>query len=362
MNSFKGLEAAVGEKGGFLKETTRLDWQNFDLSHGLRAAVLVVAPLVIGLAFGQPQWLFATLGALLITNTEGPNSARLPLPALLLACFTEPIAFAAGTLVGLNEFLAVPLAGIGIAVCLMASSDPEYVLVGRFTAIFFAVGVGLPGGSEPGAFQRLWLSMLGGLLAFAGTWLHRTLTKSPPQPSHLPKLPKLHDLRPTNAWFRDAVVIAVASSLGLSLGLALGLPRDFWIVVTIISAGRTKLGPTLSSASMIVVGTIAGAMMAAAITLSISNVYVLEAFLLVFGTTMFATRGVNLGLTQISFTPYIIILLNLLYPGEWWLALLRILDVTLGGALVIAAVYVLSIRSKAFAKAAALGSNGAPGH
>ena len=125
----------------------------------------------------------------------------------------------------------------------------------------------------------------------------------------------------------------------------LGLPRDFWIVVTIITAARTKFGPTLSSASMIVGGTIAGALMAAAITLSISDVYVLEACLLVFGTAMFATRGVNLGLTQVLITPFIIILLNLLYPGEWWLALFRVLDVTLGGAIVIAVVYLLSIRS-----------------
>jgi hypothetical protein len=362
LNSFKGQEAAVAEKGGFVKETTRLDWQNFDLAHGLRAAVLVVSPLVLGFAVGQPQWVLATLGALLITNTEGPNSARLPLPALLLACVTEPIAFAAGTLVGLNEFLAVPLVGIGVSVCLMASSDQEYVLVGRLTAIFFAVGVGLPGGSVPGAFQRLWLSMLGGLLAFAGAWLHRSLTKSSPQPSHIPKRPKLHDFTFANAWFRDAVVIAVASSLGLLLGLALGLPRDFWIVVTIISAGRTKFGPTLSSASMIVVGTIAGALVAAARTLSISDVYVLEAFLLVFGTAMFATRGVNLGLTQVLLTPFIIILLNLLYPGEWWLALFRVLDVTVGGAIVIATVYLLSIRStrRGLRERGGAAGNGAP--
>jgi hypothetical protein len=335
----------VAEKGGFLKETTRLDRQNFDLAHGLRAAVLVVAPVVFGFAVGQPQWLLATLGGLMITNTEGPNSARLPLPALLLACVTEPIAFAAGTLVGLNQYLAIPLVGIGISVCLMASSDPEYVQVGRITAIFFAVGVGLPGGSVPGAFQRLWLSMIGALLALAGAWLHRSLTKSSPQPSHIPKLPKLHDFSLSNAWFRDAVVVAVACSFGHLLGLALALPRGFWIVVTIISAARTKLGPTLSSASMMVAGTIAGALMAAAITLSISDVYVLEAFLLVFAIAMFATRGVNLGLTQVLITPFIIILLNLLYPGEWWLALYRVLDVALGGAIVIATVYLLSIRS-----------------
>jgi uncharacterized membrane protein YccC len=187
--------------------------------------------------------------------------------------------------------------------------------------------------------------------------------KVPPQPSHIPKLPKLHDFTLANAWFRDAVVVAVASSFGHFLGLVLGLPRGFWIVVTIISAARTKFGPTLRSASMMVVGTIAGALMAAAITLSISDVYALEAFLLVFGTAMFATRGVNLGLTQVLLTPFIIILLNLLYPGEWWLALFRVLDVALGGAIVIATVYLLSIRGtiQGLRKRGGAAGNGAPG-
>lgn len=322
-----------------------MDWQNLGLAHGFRAAVIVVSPLVLGFAVGQPQWLFATLGALFVTNTEGANSARLPLPALLLSCFTESIAFGLGTLAGLNQYLAVPLVGVGVAICLMASSDPEYVLVGKFTAIFFAVGVGLPGGSVSIAPERLWLSMLGGLLAFVGAWLHRSLTKSPSQPSHLPMVPKLHDFVLTNTWLRDALVIAIASSLGLLLGLALGLPRDFWIVVTIILAGRTKFGPTLSLATGIVLGTIAGAAMAAAVTLTISNVSVLEAFLLLFGTAMFATRGINLGFSQVWFTPFVIVLLNLLYPGEWWLALYRVLDISLGGVVVIATVYLLSLRS-----------------
>ena len=95
---------------------------------------------------------------------------------------------------------------------------------------------------------------------------------------------------------------------------------------------------------MMVVGTIAGATIAAAITLEISNVYVLEVLLLVFGISMFATRGVNLGLVQVSFTPFVIILLNLLYPREWYLAEIRILDVAIGGAIAIATVYVLCIR------------------
>ena len=136
----------------------------------------MVAPLVLGFADGHPEYLFATLGAMFVTNTEGPNSARLPIPLLLLACFTEAFAFGLGTLVGLAGPWSIPLLGLGVFLALVMGGDRALAPVAMFTAIFFAVGVGLPGGSERGAVERFWLSLSGGLLAWLGAWLHRALT------------------------------------------------------------------------------------------------------------------------------------------------------------------------------------------
>jgi len=137
------------------------------------------------------------------------------------------------------------------------------------------------------------------------------------------------------------MAVGAASALGLTIGLALGLPRDFWIVVTIIIALRPRLGLTVNFTEMMVIGTIAGAVVAGAITVEIANVYLLEGLLLGFATAMFATRGVNLGLSQVFLTPFVIILLNLLYPGQWQLAEIRILDVTIGGAIAILTGYLV---------------------
>lgn len=60
-------------------------------------------------------------------------------------------------------------------------------------------------------------------------------------------------------------------------------------------------------------------------------------------TLMFATRGVNLGLVQVSLTSAIIILINIFYPGQWQLAETRIPDVVIGGAIAIETVYLLGI-------------------
>ena len=144
-------------------EILRLERLNFSLPAGLRAAAFVVAPLVLGFETGHPELLLATLGAMFLTNTEGPNSVRTPFGVLLLACFTEAAAFAVGTLAGLTGILAIPLVGLGVLFVLAASGSQTWALAARFTAIFFAVGVGLPGGTIGMAGERLWLALLGGL-------------------------------------------------------------------------------------------------------------------------------------------------------------------------------------------------------
>jgi Fusaric acid resistance protein-like len=343
--------------GKSLDGVAHVERSNFNLSAGLRAAAFVVAPLVFGFLTGRPELVFATLGAMFVTNTEGPNAAALPLDVLLLACLTEASAFAVGTLAGLTSLLVIPLVGLGVFIVLAAGGNQTSAQVARFTAIFFAVGVGLPGGSTGAAGERLWLALLGGLWALLGMWLHRSLTSkktssgssNPLEPlsaqlKRYASAPRLNTVWLQTETFRHSIAVGAASALGLTIGLALGLPRDFWIVITIIIALRPKIGPTLSFTAMMVSGTIVGAVIAAALTVEISNVYLLEALLFAFATAMFATKGINLCLFQVFFTPFIIILLNLLYPGEWQLAEIRILDVAIGGAIAILTVYLVRVR------------------
>jgi hypothetical protein len=335
-----------------LHEVTRVDKSSLSFSTGLRAAVVTIAPLALGLATDHSELIYATLGAFFVTNTEGPPNIAPPLRVVFLACFTEAAAFGLGTLVGTTGLLSIPLMGLGVFAALLASGNPRLTLVGTLTAISFAVGVGLPGGSVPVAGDRLWLSLAGGLWALFGAWVHHSIARDrSTQAVGGPLNPAGAHLRhyftpapPGSEEFRYAVVVGLASAAGLAAGLALGLPRDFWIVVTIVSALRPRLGPTVATSVMIVVGTVAGAALAGAITLGIADVTVLEVLMFAFAVSLFSTRGVNLGLVQASLTPFIIILLNLLYPGQWQLAEVRILDVVIGGTLAIATVYLVARR------------------
>ena len=90
---------------------------------------------------------------------------------------------------------------------------------------------------------------------------------------------------------------------------------------------------------MMVIGTIAGSLIASVITLETSNHYLLIALLFSFVAMLFALIGVNVILIQIFLVPFIIILLSIYYPGQWYISLFRILDVAIGGAIAVAMVY-----------------------
>lgn len=95
-----------------------------------------------------------------------------------------------------------------------------------------------------------------------------------------------------------------------------------------------------------VLGTLLGSAIGAIVVLEITSLYTLLALLFILSFLMFATRGVNLGIVQIFFGAFIIILLNIIFPAGLEYAEARIVDVALGGILSVATVYVLGWRKE----------------
>ena len=345
--------------GSSLQEIRRIDRSAFNMSEGLRAGAFVSAPLLLGIATGQMEFVYTALGALFLTNSQGPRTGPTPVRLLFVACFIEALAFGIGTLAGTTGWLAIPLTGIGVFLGLMLGIYRGWGSVAMLTAINFAVGVGLLGGSVTAAGDRLVFSLLGGLWAFAGIELRQFFVSRRVTPRSVVDAPLGSptgsgsiEFQPRKSWmqsdaFKHAAIVGAAAMIGHSVGLVLGLPRDFWIVVTIIIALRPTIGETFTSTSLIVLGTAIGAIIAASVTLTITNDYLLWTLLLAFSIGLFATRNMNVGLTQVFLTPLIIILLNILYPGQWQLAEARILDVAIGGAISLLTVYLLWVRRAA---------------
>ena len=243
--------------------------------------------------------------------------------------------------------------GVGISLAMLLGAKPGWAQVGTFTAIFFAVGVGLPGGSISDAGERLVLSLLGGLWGFLGIYLRSYFASrrkslggvgSSTKETLAETISKATPLANQSDAIKQAATVGAASAVGLTVGLLLGLPRDFWIVVTIILALRPSIPATINFSSMIVVGTLVGALIAASVTFEVINDYFLWIFLLVFAVAFYSTRGMNLGLSQVFMTPFIIVLLNILFRGEWQLAEVQILDVAIGGAIAVLTALILENR------------------
>ena len=331
----------------FLKDIRSLDKSAFSITTGFRAAAFAIAPIIAGFALHQPALLFATLGAIFLTNTE-KAFYTIPSRILLVACFTEAASFGLGTLVATTSHLLSPiLLGITIFAILIAWASTKWAAVGTFTAIIFAVGAGLPGYSIQSAGMRTLFSLIGMLWALLGIEIQRfAVSHRIQQQSQLESTASEQKLpTPRLATLRSALMIGIASAIGYTIGLVLGLPRDFWAVVTIIVAIRPSPSLTISLTSMMVFGTIIGALIAAVTTVENSNPYLRLVLLFSFAVMLYATMRVNVILTQIFLVPFIIILLNIYYPGEWYLSFIRILDVAIGGAIAVTMVYLWSALS-----------------
>ena len=145
----------------FLKDMRSIDKSAFSLTVGLRAPTFVIAPLIVGFAIRQPDLLLASLGANVLTNTERVLPT-IPSRILLVACYTEATSFGLGTLVATTSHLLSPvLLGISIFAALIAWTNTKWAAVGMFTAIIFAIGVGLPSYSIQSAALRTLFSLIG---------------------------------------------------------------------------------------------------------------------------------------------------------------------------------------------------------
>lgn len=328
----------------FVDNIARLDRSSFDLVTGLRAGIFVVFPFLLAPAIGYVGAAYAALNGMWLTNTEGPKSKE-ALWVLLVACLTESAATGLGTLAGSAGWLTPLLVGLGVFFPMLLHGHPKWTRVGTFTAVAFAVGVGLPGGLGDAAVRTsfsllgtLWVLLGIGFQRYLGGSLSRGERGGSPAAGQAQVASKLHP-----DALRNALAIGAASAVGIAVGLALHLPRDFWVVVTIIMTVQPSFNSTFIFTSSMVLGTIAGAVVGAIAVTFAPGIYPQLFFLTIFAVLMFATRGVNVALVQVFLAPFVIVLLDLIYGHQANFPEARIVDVAIGGAISILTVYVLGL-------------------
>jgi Fusaric acid resistance protein-like len=323
----------------FVENVTKLDRSSFDPVTGLRAGLFAAFPLLLGPEIGYVGAAFAALNGMWLTNTEGPSS-KATLWVLLVACFAESAATGLGTLAGSAGAVTPALVGVGVFLPMLLHGNPKWTRVGMFTAVTFAVGVGLPGDLEA-AVARTVFSLMGCLWVLFGTGAQRYLQGRMSPGSREEVHGEESELHPDA--LRNALTVGAASAVGIWVGLALNLPRDFWVVVTIILTVQPSFNSTLTFTSGMVLGTIVGALLGSASVVFAPGLYPQLFLLAVFAVLMFATRGVNLVLVQVFLAPFVIILLDLIYGKQANFPEARVVDVAIGGLISVATVYILGL-------------------
>ncbi len=184
---------------------------------------------------------------------------------------------------------------------MLLGAKPGWAQVGTFTAIFFAVGVGLPGGSTADAGERLVLSLLGGLWGFLGIGLRSYFAsrrKSGVASSTKGTLVQTISKAASSANQSDAIkqAVTVRSSFCRRTGgwSVAGSSKRFLdschYCTGIATEHPCNNQPLINDCS----GHAGGGLDRCIIAFEVLNDYLLWVFLLVFWVTFYATRGMNL--------------------------------------------------------------------
>jgi hypothetical protein len=343
------LNEIVEPKRQFARELVHLDPARFDLRRGVLGASLVVIPLIVGFALGLAEAsVLVTIGALNLLLVQLPSPGVTRWRVLMVAIVANAGAFGAGTLVGLAPVtVEIPLVAVAIFLALLGTRTTEWEGASFIAAVMFCFAVGIPPTTLAGVGLRPAAVLLGGIWTLGALSVVQLLW--PRYSTGLEPLTSAARVAPTSSLRRIVVhssVVAVTVVVGLIIGLALGLPRDYWIMLTVLVALRLDLASTVSYATARILGTLLGAGLAFVITTWTADPWILFPILALTTTLCLATRGVNYAVYSIWITLTVILILNLVYSGGPALAIARIIDTAIGGTLALVAAISLSTATR----------------
>jgi len=324
------------------RRLTQVERGNIDWNASIRSAVLIAIPVGIALTTGMvAQGVFAAIGCfnVVLLQFEGSQLDRLRRSGWGLGL--NAVAIALGTAVGTLGIVAIPFVAVGLIVGHLVTRIPRSGALMLTVSALFVIGVGLPGSSLVASGERGLLVLLGGGLGVGGLFLHlvvfRWLGKGdfqirPMDGRRSPVLSPIGLPGLVQDW-GHAVAVGVTAAFGLALSTWAGLARDYWVMLTVVVVLRPKIEDTLTIGVARVIGTFVGAVLAVLVTVGLPQSPVQGVLIVVFVLGSFIFIGVNYTLYAVFLTAFVIILLNLGFPGGLVLAETRVLDTAVGGLL-----------------------------
>ncbi len=144
-----------------------------------------------------------------------------------------------------------------------------------------------------------------------------------------------------SSYFRHALRVTLAAVTGYLVSLMMVETHSYWILMTVIIIMKPAFGSTKKRIYERVLGTVLGGLAGVAILVLIHDPAVLLAILLLFIFLAFTFINYNYRLAVVFITPYVLILFQMLDPGNFEVVRDRILDTAIGGGIAFIASYML---------------------
>ena len=360
----------------FLHSLTSLNVSQLSVSAGIRMGVFMIALLAIGLVSNHiRESIFAVLGTINVCMLESRESKwNIMIRTLILASIITASVFTIGSLIGTTPgYLAVPLFALGLFIISYIGIYPNANNIVLISSVVFSIGVALPGINKiVSPAELFWLVLAGGLWAVLGAAIipiirhvskksqskaiiieeEEEAAANPPSVEYSSLLgpinrrvfnPLVSNMSLRSGHFQFVLSFAVICAIGLLIAQGLGLIRGYWVLITIcILLLRSDISLTFSFTAMRIIGTIVGAEIGMVIIANVvHNIWLLSFILFVFASTYFAVRNVNYALATLFLTPFVLVLLNILIPGQTMLAHVRIFDTLIGAGLSLLGIFII---------------------
>jgi hypothetical protein len=313
----------------------RVDRTAFDWVAAARSGAILAVPVLVAVFTDYVHTaVFVALGCfnVLLLQFTGTSGERLSRSAWGVGLNAAAVGL--GTLVGFLGPIGFPLIAAGLIAAHLVLRVPHAGSLPLSVSALYVMGVGFPGASVAEAGDRTVLVLIGGALALAGLAAHLVAQRrggrrsSPPAAGNPPLV---------DPGWMYAVTVGVVAAAGFALALNLGLERDYWVMLTVVVVLRPHFGQTLSAGAARLGGTVAGAAVAVGLTIGLPEPPLQGLLIVVSVFAAFVLLSANYTLYSMALTIFVILLINLAYPGGLHLAETRVVDTALGGALALVA-------------------------
>jgi uncharacterized membrane protein YccC len=132
--------------------------------------------------------------------------------------------------------------------------------------------------------------------------------------------------------FRHALRLAVAVSLGVFIYKLFNSDHGYWLPLAVVMIMKPNFGATRKRATEAALGTVIGGAIATALSILVVNDYVQMALMAPLGVIAFAAMPRSYVQYVTLFTPFFILMIDIMSPGNWVFGLERI-GYMIGGAI-----------------------------